>query len=71
MPRNEFLIQIGLMSLHESAFGGKLEGRILPSLESLRYLIVFRAVHSPFQSLSLVRLPSSCMSGAQKPDSYS
>ena len=56
---------------YESPFGGKLECRMVPSLESLINLNVFRAVHSPFQPRSIARVRSSCMSGSQKPDSYS
>lgn len=56
---------------HDSAFGGKLDCRIIPSLESLIYLNVFKAVHSPFQARNSAKFASSSISGIQKPESYS
>ena len=56
---------------HERPFGGNFDICTVPSLDSLTYLNVFKAVHSPFQACSIARLSSSCISGIQNPESYS
>ena len=56
---------------HERPFGGKLDLCIVPFLDSLTYLNVFRAVHSPFHSRSIFRFASSCIFGIQNPPLYS
>lgn len=57
--------------LHDRPLGGNIDCLMEPSLEALMYLMLFREVHSPFHSRKISRLPSSCISGSQKPESYS
>ena len=56
---------------HERPFGGKFDLCNVPSLDNLTYLIVLSDVHSPFHPRNVARLPSSCISGIQNPESYS
>ncbi len=44
---------------------------MVPSLDSLIYLSVFKDVHCPFHFRRISKFASSCMSGNQKPESYS
>jgi hypothetical protein len=58
-------------AVHDSPFGGKLDGFIPPPATIRTNVNVFKEAHSPFQVSSLIREAPSLRSGIQNPDLYS
>jgi hypothetical protein len=58
-------------AVHDSPFGGKLDGFIPPPATIRTNVNVFNAAHSPFHISSLIREALSLRSGIQNPDLYS